>query len=97
MLGIDARTSEKQQFFNPSQSTALDHIGLHNEVVIDKVCLVRVVGMNATDFGSGQIHVLGFVFGEKLMNLSLISQVEFAGGQKHQIVVPTPFQCSDKG
>ena len=58
----------------------LDDVGLHHQVLVDEVGRVGVVGMNAADFGSGQVDLVGFFLGEEGLHCGLVRQVELGMG-----------------
>ena len=74
---VDAARAEYQQFFYATAKGRFNHIGLHHQVLVDEVCRVCVVGVDAAHLGCGQIHLIGFAFCEKGLHLGLVAQVQF--------------------
>ena len=92
MFGVDARTAQKEQLLHARPATAFNHVRLHDEVVVQKVRLVSVVGVDAAHFGCRQVHVHGLHLLQKRKHRRLISEIQLGRSAKDQVGVTTLFQ-----
>src|SRR5690554_153002 len=67
-LGIDATTTQEQQFFHPMPETLADHVILYLQILIYKVSPVGVISHDTTHEGRREDHVLGFLLLEEFFN-----------------------------
>jgi hypothetical protein len=71
-LGVDAAAAQKEQFFHAIAKCSIDHVGLHHQVVVDEFSRVGVVGMDAADFGSSQVDLVGLFLCKEVLNGGLV-------------------------
>jgi hypothetical protein len=57
--GVDAAAAQKQQLLHAKGVGRVDDVGLHHQVVVDEVCRVGVVGVDATHLGGSQVDLGG--------------------------------------
>ena len=87
MLGVNAGAPQKKKLLHTCPTAALDDIRLHDEVVVEKVAPQSVVGMDATNFGGGEVNVPGLGLGQKRHHRLLVPQIQFLGGLEQQVVI----------
>ena len=75
-FGIDARTAEKEQFFNTILVCRMNDVGGDHEIVVDKLGAIGIIGENAADFGSGNNNHLGPFLSEKSFAVLLPAQIQ---------------------
>ena len=51
---------------------------MYDQVFTDEVCGIKIVGKNATDFGSGQKDVSGTLLGEETLHRDCVGEVELS-------------------
>ena len=74
---VDARTAKEQQALHAMAPGRMDHIRLHHQVVVKKICGVGVVGVDAADLGRSKHDYLRLRFGEERLDGHLLAQVQF--------------------
>ncbi len=77
-FGIDARAAEKKQFFYFILVRRMDNIGGDQQVVIDKLGAISVVGQYAAHLGRGDDHHLRPLLVKKGFDVLLPAQVQFS-------------------
>ena len=97
MLGVNAGAPQKKKLLHTCPTAALDDIRLHDEVVVEKVAPQSVVGMDATNFGGGEVNVPGLGLGQKRHHRLLVPQIQFLGGLEQQVVMACAFQRAYDG
>jgi hypothetical protein len=55
----------------------VNDVGLDHQVLVDELGRVAVVGVNAADFGGGQVNLVGAFLGKEGIDGRLIGEVEF--------------------
>ena len=55
----------------------MDDVGLHDEVFIKELRPVGVVGVYSSNFGCGEVDLLGFFVFEECINRLLVREVKF--------------------
>lgn len=73
--GVDAAGAQEQELLHAVLVCGLNEVGLHHEVLVDEVCRVGVVGIDATYFGRGQIHLSGALSSKKGLDGGLVAEV----------------------
>ena len=87
MLGIDARTPEKQQAVGAVIGCGFDDVVLDAQVVQKKLYLVGGIGLDATHARGRKDHVPGLMFREEGTNPFAIHQVEFVARAGDDFVI----------
>ena len=59
---------------------SFDHIGLDHQVVVDEICRIDVVRLDAAHMGRRQVDLLRPFHGEELVHGGLVDEVEFGMG-----------------
>ena len=88
MLWVDARRAQKQQLLNIVLMRGLNDVGLDHQVVIDKICRVNVVSLNAANFCRCQIHLIDLMLFEKSLNRLLVKQVQRVTASRDNPAIP---------
>ena len=79
-LWVDAGGAEEEETVYVIDSAGFDEIGLQDEVVADEVGGVGVVGEDAAYFRGGEEDVLGFLFGEEVVDFIGVEEVQLGRG-----------------
>lgn len=82
---IDARGAEKQKAVHLVFPGGMDDVALNDQVVVDELGRIAVVGMNPAHFGGGEKDVFRLAGFEKPADLGLVSEIH--GDQLHGQVV----------
>lgn len=75
----------------------IDDVGLDHEVFVDEFGGIGVVGMDATNFGCGEVDLIGFFLGEKGADGGLIGEIELGMGTRDDIGVSLGLELADDG
>ncbi len=92
-LGIDAGGAQEQQALHVVLPGAVDDVALDDEVVVDELRRVGVVGVDAADAGGGQQDVVGLFFSEEAGDGGLVTQLQFSVGTYDQVGVAPRLQA----
>lgn len=68
------------------QMCGVDHIALNHEVVVNVICWVSIVGVDATYFGSSQINLSGLFVRKKILHSLLVAKIQFVTRADNEIV-----------
>lgn len=96
-LGVDATGAEEKEFLDAIAVGRIDDVGLDHEVFVDEFGGVGVVGVDAADFGCGEVDLIGFFLGEEGANGSLIGEIELGMGTRNDIGVALGLELADDG
>lgn len=55
----------------------MDDVGFDHQVLVDEFGRIAVVGVDAANFGRGEVDLLGLLFGEEGVDCLLLGEVEF--------------------
>ena len=94
---INAGRSEKQQFADTTAPCLVHHVGLHHQIVKNKVGRIGIVGVNAADFCGGKINDVNFFVLEKRTHLCLVSKFQFGVAARDQVGLSLRAQCAHDG
>ena len=96
-LGIDARRAKKQQLFAAITVGTVDNIILNLKILIDELCGIGGVGVDAPHLGGGQNHHLRPMLGKKSPHPGLIAQIKFRMGTREQPLIARTCQGAAQG
>jgi hypothetical protein len=90
-LGVDTTGAEEEQTINAGAVGGINHVGLNDQVFANEVCRIKIVGENATNFGSGQKDVSGTLLFKEALYGNRIGEVELrARSQQEPIKTVLP-------
>ena len=96
-LGVNATAAEEQEFLHADPPGFVNDVGFDHHVLVDEFRRVGVVGVDATDLGSGQVNLVGlFGFKEGAYG-GLVGQVEFGMGAGDDVGLALAVQNADDG
>ena len=73
---IDARRPKEYKAIDPSEMSGVNDIGLNCQIVIDEIRRIGIIGINATDLGSGKYDCFGAVLLQPHLDGKLIPQID---------------------
>ena len=76
-LGVNARRPKKQQLFAAVAVCAVDNVVLDLQVLVNELCGICGIGVDASHLGGGQNHHVRSVLGKKSPHPGLIAQIQF--------------------
>ncbi len=79
-LGVDAAGAEEQKQLHTIAEGGVDDIGFHHQILVNELCRIGVVGVNATDLGGGQVDLIGFFGFEEGAHGGLVGEVQLGVG-----------------
>ena len=75
---INTARAKKQKPFDAIPESSLDHIGLDHQVLVNEVCRIGTIGMDATNFCCCQVDLIWLFRRKKTSNSGLVSQIKFS-------------------
>jgi len=96
LLGIDAGGSQEQEPFDAVAPGLVEHVILDEQVLVDELRRIGVVGQNAADPGRGQEDVIGLFLGKECRDRLLIQQIKFRVGPGEQVGVSISAQSTEQ-
>ena len=94
VLGVNTAATQKQELLHTMGMGGVYDVGLHHEVVINKLSRVGVVGVNAAHLGCGQVHVVWLFLLKKLLHGGLVFQVQLRVGAGNEVGVALTVQAA---
>lgn len=76
-LGVDAGGAEEQQLLHAELMGSVEEVGLDQQVLVDEVGRVAVVGEDAAHPGGGQVDLVDGLTGEEVIDHRLVEEVQF--------------------
>ena len=75
----------------------MNNIGFHHQIFVNKISALRIIGLNAPHFGSGQNHQIRLFLFQKRMNSPLIKQIQRGPRRFDNILSASLFEIANKG
>ncbi len=75
----------------------VNHVGLHHQVLVDELGRVGVVGVDAADFGGGQVHLGGLFLCKEGLHGGLVGQVQLRMGAGDKVGLALLLKGADDG
>src|ERR1051325_4092798 len=73
---VNARRSQKKQFFNLVFMCSTNYIEFDGQVIIYKICPVYIVSINTAHFSCCKKNIFGLFLSKEIFYLLLVSQVK---------------------
>lgn len=96
-LGVEARRSEKQQLPAVIAAGAVNDVILYLQVLVDKLCGIGGIGMDAAHLGGSKNHNSGPVLRKKVSYGGLIAQIQLRVCAREQVFIASTYQRSAYG
>ena len=87
LAGVDAGAAEEENPLHTVREGRVHQVGGNHEILVDEVCRVGAVGVDATDFGGGNHHGIGTGVGDEGVHGGLGKQVQFLARGGNELYV----------
>jgi hypothetical protein len=77
--------------------STLHYIGLNNKVIVDEVCRVGIVGVDASDLGCSQENVFWPLVFEKILHILLDFKIQLWMGAQDEVLVTLGLKATKDG
>ena len=94
---VDAARTQEHQALDAGQVRAVDQVALDEQVLIEEVSAVEVVGLDAADLGSGDEDVVRLLLSQEGVHGALVDQVQLGVGAGDEVVVAQRLQAPHDG
>ena len=94
---IDAGRAEEQQLPHAGAPGFVDDVGFHQQVVVDEVGRIGIVGVDAADLGRRQVDLVDALAAEECAYLSLVGQFQFVVAARDQVGMAARLQGAHDG
>lgn len=94
-FGVNAAAAEEHQFLHPVLPGGMNDVGFHQQVVVQELGPVGIVGMDAAYFGGGEEYEGRFFLFEKSVDSGLLAQVEFGRSAVYDVFKACLLQAAE--
>ena len=94
---IDAAAAKELEFLHTMTPSGIDNIHLEHHILIHEISRGFIVGYDTANLSSGKKYIFRFFGGEKILNITLLCEVELGMRTCHEVVIALPLQLPHYG